>query len=86
MNENGKLVSSRVSARPEILTSPIFTYPPSPKKATPLKILENLNPTLKHTLIQKSEDSFFKEAKYFITNNEIRTNLNVEIWIYSCKS
>ena len=80
MDENEKLVSSRVSALPEMLTSPIFTSPPpSPKKATPLKILENLTPPLKHTLIQKSEDSFFKETFYFISNNEIRTNLNVEI-------
>ena len=36
---------------------------------------------LKCTLTQKSKDSFFKETKYFISNNEIRTHLNVEIWI-----
>ena len=38
---------------------------------------------LKCTLVQKSKDSFFIEAKDFISNNEVRTYLNVEMWIYS---
>ena len=29
----------------------------------------------------KSKDPFFKETKGFISNNEMRTYLNVEIWI-----
>ena len=31
------------------------------------------------TLAQKSKGTFFKEIKDFISNNEIRTHLNVEI-------
>ena len=59
---------------------------PLPLWATPLKILENLTlPPLKCTFVQKNRDSFFKEAKDFILNNEIRTHFNVEKWIYSCK-
>ena len=53
-----------------------------PLQATPLKILENLTrPLLKCTFIQKSEVSFFQETKDFISNNEIRKHLNVEVWI-----
>ena len=36
------------------------------------------DPHLKCTLVQESKDSFFKETKDFISNNEI-THLNVEI-------
>ena len=34
---------------------------------------------LKCTLIQKSKDLLFKETKDFISDNEIRTHLNIEI-------
>ena len=40
---------------------------------------------LKCTLVQRSKDLFFKETKDLVSNNEIRTHLNVEIWICSCK-
>ena len=82
-------MSSRVSA-PLNLTPNYLAPPPPPLKkksksvsppfmSNPLKILEDLTPPLKCTLVQKSEDSFFKETKYFISNNEIRTYLNIEI-------
>ena len=91
------IVSSGVSACPEILTSPLFTKasrppknyksvsplppPPSPLlyEQAPTKFWRTGLPPLKFTLIQKSEHSFFKETKYVISNNEIRTHLNVEI-------
>ena len=91
------IVSSGVSACPEILTSPLFTkasrppskknyksvspLPPSPLlyEQPPTKFWRTGLPPLKFTLIQKSEHSFFKETKYFISNNEIRTHLNIEI-------
>ena len=89
------IVSSWVSAPPwNIDLTPFYLGPPKklqicqtpPLWATPLKILENLTPPpLEMYLVQKSRDSFFKETKYFISNNEIRAHLNVEIWIYSCK-
>ena len=61
--------------------------PPPPKKKSKsvrlppfmTKILENLTPLLKSTIIQKSKDSVFKETQNFISNNEITTQLNVEI-------
>ena len=43
------------------------------------KILENLTPPLKCTIIQKSKDTVFKETQNFISNNEITTQLKVEI-------
>ena len=52
---------------------------PPPFMSNSLKILENFTPPLKCTFVQKSKDSFFKETKDFISNNEIRTHLNVEI-------
>ena len=72
---------------PKILnpSDPPPRRPHSTLWATTLKILEESSPPspspLKSTLAQKSKDSFFKETKYFISNNEIRTHLNVEIWI-----
>ena len=96
--KNQTIVSSSVSALPwNIELNPFYqVYPPPPKKnplnlseplfiSSPLKILKNLTTPLKWTLVQKCKDSFFKETKDFISNNEMRTNLNVEIWIYSCK-
>ena len=61
-------------------TNPFYLDPP-PKK----KNFYDLTTPLKYTLVQKTEDSFFKKTKDFISSNEIRTHLNVEIWIYSCK-
>ena len=44
-----------------------------------MHLFEEVNVPLKCTLVQKSEDSFFKETRDFISNSEIRTHLNVEI-------
>ena len=91
------IVSSRVSVPPwNIDLTPFYLAPPPPKKnsksvrplplwATFLKILENLTTPLKYTLVQKSKDLIFKETKDFISNNEIKAHLNIEISIYSCK-
>ena len=65
--------------------TPFYLAPP-PKKnlnlsapSPPLKILEDLTPPLKCALVQKSKDSFFKETKDFISNNEIRISSREEI-------
>ena len=90
---NKESVSSRVSAPPcNIDLTPFCPAPPAKKNLNlltpslppslyeqPLKVLENLTPPLRCTLVQKSKDSFFKETKDFISNNEMRTHLNVEI-------
>ena len=53
----------------------LFTWTPPQKK----KNFYDLTTPLKYTLVQKTEDSFFKKTKDFISSNEIRTHLNVEI-------
>ena len=85
--ENRFIVSFRVSALlkywPQFICSilTLFTQPPQKKI---LNLITWLSP-LKCTLVQKSADSFFKGTKDLISNNEIRTHLNVQIWIYSYK-
>ena len=52
----------------------------------PLKFWRAWISPLKCTLLQKSRYSFFKETKDFISNNEMRTHLNVEISIIQSKN
>ena len=42
-------------------------------------------PSLKCILVQKRKDLLLKGRKDFISNNEMRSHLNLEIGIYSCK-
>ena len=55
---------------------PFLPSSPSKKKSNSVRPALYEQPP---TLIQKSTDSFFKEIKEFISNNELRTHLNVEI-------
>ena len=72
---------------------PFLPSPPPQSSKSVRPLLDEQPPTLnfgeldsplKCILVQKSKDSFFK-TKNFISNNELRTHLNVEIWIHSCK-
>ena len=81
------IVSSKVSAHPEISAHPFLPRPP-PKNSEFVKFVFMSNPPqnfgeldsppLKCTLIYKSKDSLLKETT-FISNNEIKVHLNIEI-------
>ena len=78
----------RYQPHPEILTHPFLPRLLPPKilnlsgpplyEQPPSKFWKTWLPPFKCTFVQKSKESFFKKTKDFISNNEIRTHLNVE--------
>ena len=72
-------MSSRVSAPPwNIDLTPFYLGSPYQQPAS--KFWRTWFSPLKCTIVQKCKDSFFKETQAFISNDEVRTQVNFEIW------